>query len=79
MPRDNLAGSSNRCLAARGQAPALHTSRRSSSDDRPSCLENPHSEGAESTLTENAAPPFQAEPRHSNVLLQIRDFTVLSH
>ena len=29
----------------------------------PQCLENPRPEGAESTLTENAASPFQAEPR----------------
>jgi hypothetical protein len=34
------------------------------SEDRPPCLENPRPEGAESTLTENAAFPFQAEPRH---------------
>jgi|SRR6266851_4242015 len=33
------------------------------SDDRPPFLENPRLEGAESTLTENAASPFQAEPR----------------
>jgi hypothetical protein len=33
-----------------------------SSDDRPRCLENPRPEGAESTLTENAASPFSAEP-----------------
>ena len=30
----------------------------------PPCLENPRPEGAESTLTENAASPFHAEPRH---------------
>jgi hypothetical protein len=29
----------------------------------PQCLENPRPEGAESTLTGNAAPPFPAEPR----------------
>jgi len=34
--------------------------------DGPRCLENPRSEGAESTLTENAAPPFQAEPTQNN-------------
>src|ERR1700730_5294533 len=38
--------------------------RRSSSDDRPSCLENPRPEGAEPTLTENVASPLHAEPRH---------------
>jgi hypothetical protein len=32
------------------------------SNDRPRCLEHPRPEGAESTLTENAASPFQAEP-----------------
>jgi hypothetical protein len=30
----------------------------------PQCLENPRPAGAESTLTENVASPFQAEPRH---------------
>jgi hypothetical protein len=34
------------------------------SDDRPPCLENPRPEGAECTLTENAASPFHAEPKH---------------
>ena len=33
-----------------------------SSDDRPPCLENPRPAGAESTLTENVASPFHAEP-----------------
>jgi len=32
--------------------------------ERPQCLENPRPEGAEPTLTENVASPFQAEPRH---------------
>src|SRR6266581_1925990 len=31
------------------------------------CLENPRPEGAESTLTENVASPFHAEPRHECV------------
>jgi hypothetical protein len=30
----------------------------------PQCLENPRPAGAESTLTDNAASPFHAEPRH---------------
>jgi hypothetical protein len=30
----------------------------------PLCLENPRPAGAEPTLTENVASPFQAEPRH---------------
>jgi len=63
MPRDNLAGSSSRCLAAReGRLPRCTlTSRRSSSDDKSSCLENPRPEGAEPTLTDKTASPFQAE------------------
>ena len=35
----------------------------------PRCLENPRPEGAESTLTENAASPFQAEPTHNRLRL----------
>jgi len=35
-----------------------------SSDDRPLCLENPRPAGADSTLTENVASPFEAEPPH---------------
>ena len=34
------------------------------SDDSPHALKNPRPAGAESTLTENAASPFHAEPRH---------------
>src|SRR5271157_4827970 len=41
------------------------TYRKQSSDDRPPCLENPRPAGAESTLTENVASPFQAEPTHN--------------
>jgi hypothetical protein len=33
----------------------------------PQCLENPRPEGAESTLTGNAASPFPAEPRHDQI------------
>ena len=50
--------------SAGGPSPALHAERKSS-DDRPPCLENPRPAGAESTLTENAASPFQAEPRQN--------------
>ena len=39
------------------------------SDDRPRCLENPRARGAESTLTENAASPFQAEPAHNLLMV----------
>jgi len=35
------------------------------SDRKTPSLENPRPEGAESTLTENAASPFHAEPTHS--------------
>jgi hypothetical protein len=65
MPRDSLVGSSSRCLGSAGACPlALCSERKQSSDDRPTCLENPRPAGAESTLTENVASPFQAEPRH---------------
>src|SRR5439155_12687487 len=52
-------------LSSAGAYPlALSTARKKPSDDRPPCLENPRPEGAESTLTENAASPFHAEPKH---------------
>src|SRR5947209_9403511 len=64
MLRDNLVGLIEPMLKSAGAYPlALGTARKQSSDDRPPCLENPRPEGAESTLTENAASPFQAEPR----------------
>lgn len=44
---------------------ALCTPPKQSSDDRPPCLENPRPEGADSTLTENAASPFHAEPKQN--------------
>jgi hypothetical protein len=40
---------------------ALHSKSHRTID--PQCLENPRPEGAESTLTKNAASPFPAEPR----------------
>ena len=43
----------------------MHADGRKSSDDRPPCLENSRPEGAECTLTGNAASPFHAEPRQS--------------
>src|SRR6202051_1966589 len=65
MPRDNPEGSSSRWLSsAGGPSPALHVDGRKSSDDKPSCLENPRPAGAESTLTESASSPFHAEPSH---------------
>src|SRR5216683_4494348 len=59
-------GSSSRCSAAREPILSRCTEWKRSSDDRPPCLENPRPEGAESTLTENAASPFQAEPRQGD-------------
>ncbi len=66
MLRDNLVGLIEPMLNSAGANPlALCTAMKTSSDDRPPCLENPRPEGAESTLTENVASPFHAEPRHS--------------
>jgi hypothetical protein len=65
MLRDNLVGLIEPMFSSAGAHPlALPIARQKSSDDRPPCLENPRPEGAESTLTENAPSPFQAEPRH---------------
>ncbi len=65
MLRDNLVGLIQPMLSSAGANPlALCIAQNESSDDRPPCLENPRLKGAESTLTENAPSPFQAEPRH---------------
>ena len=62
---DNLVRLIEPMLSSAGAYPlALCTPWKQSSDDRPPCLENPRPEGAESTLTENVASPFHAEPRH---------------
>ena len=45
---------------------ALCVARKKPSDDRPHALKNSRPAGAESTLTENAASPFHAEPRQPN-------------
>ena len=67
MLRDTLVGLIEPMRAARELNPlALFTEQKRPSDDRPPCLENPRPEGAESTLTENAASPFQAEPAHKS-------------
>src|ERR1700688_268429 len=64
MLRDNLVGLIEPMLSSAGAYPlALCTALRKSSDDRPPCLENPRPERAESTLAENVASPFHAEPR----------------
>jgi hypothetical protein len=55
-PMRNSAGADPLALGIYQQKPA--------SDDSLSCLENPRPEGAESSLTENVASPFPAEPRH---------------
>src|SRR5882724_10733242 len=66
MLRDNLAGLIEPMLSSAGAYPlALCTEKKQPSDDRPPCLENPRPEGAESTLTENAASPFHAEPKQN--------------
>jgi hypothetical protein len=68
MLRDNLVGLIGPMLSSAGANPlALRTAKKTPSGDRPPCLENPRPEGAELTLAENAPPPFQAEPRHTNI------------
>jgi len=64
MPRDNLAGLIGPMFCSAGGFVLSRCAlcRKQSSDDRPPCLENPRPAGAESTLAENAASPFQAEP-----------------
>jgi hypothetical protein len=65
MLRDNLVGLIEPMRSSAGANPlALCIAKNESSDDRPPCLESPRPEGAESTLTENGASPFHAEPRH---------------
>jgi hypothetical protein len=64
MPRDNRAGSSSRCSAAR--EPILSRCALRGKSHRtidPHASKNPRPAGAESTLTENASSPFHAEPR----------------
>jgi hypothetical protein len=61
MLRDNLVGLMEPRLSSAGAYPlALCTEKKQPSDETPPCLENPRPEGAESTLTENAASPFHA-------------------
>jgi hypothetical protein len=56
MLRDNLVGLI--------EPMRISASRKKTSDDRSSCLENPRPVGTESSLTENVTSPFQAEPAH---------------
>jgi hypothetical protein len=69
MLRDNLAGLIEPMRAARELNPlALFTEQKKSSDDRPQdALKIPAPKGRNLTLTENAASPFHAEPRHKDV------------
>ena len=66
MLRDNLLGLIEPMQISAGVDPLALTIQKQASDDRPSCLENPRPERAESSLTENVTSPFQAEPAHKN-------------
>src|ERR1035437_9098695 len=78
MLRDNLVGLIEPMLSSAGANPlALCTARKKPSDDRPPCLENPRPAGAESTLTENAASPFHAEPKQENQAFFVSSGVVL--
>ena len=65
MLRDSPEGSSSRCSAAREVLlPRCTLTGGSHRTIDPHALKIPAPEGAESTLTENVASPFHAEPRH---------------
>ena len=74
MLRDNLAGLIEPMRAARELNPlALFTEQKKSSDDRPQdALKIPAPKGRNLTLTENAASPFHAEPRHYRLRQEAR-------
>src|SRR2546425_879873 len=68
MLRDNLVELIEPMLNSAGADPLalyIHT-RTPASDDRLPCLKNPRPEGAESSLTESASSPFQAEPAQAH-------------
>ena len=67
MLRDNLVGLIEPMQISAGADPLALSIQKQASDDRPSCLENPRPERAESSLTENVTSPFQAEPTHQSV------------
>ncbi len=67
MLRDNLVGLIEPMQISAGADPLALSIQKQASDDRPSCLENPRPERAESSLTENVTSPFQAEPTHNRV------------
>src|SRR6266700_5049560 len=65
MLRDNLVELIEPMLSSAGTNPlALTHHQIQASGDRLPCLENPRPKGAQSSLTENAPSPFQAEPAH---------------
>ena len=66
MLRDNLVGLIKPMLSSAGANPlALCIAMNESSDDRPQdALKIPAPKGRNLTLTENAASPFHAEPKH---------------
>src|SRR2546426_12819137 len=68
MLRDNLVELIEPMLNSAGADPlALYIHARTpASDDRLPCLKNPRPEGAESSLTESASSPFQAEPAQTH-------------
>src|ERR1700690_2879713 len=80
MPRDNRAGSSSRCSAAR--EPILSRCALRGKSHRtidPHASKNPRPAGAESTLTENASSPFHAEPRHPSLKTRRRFCDTVRH
>src|SRR5712692_11599987 len=65
MLRDNLVGLIEPMLSSAGANPlALCTARKSHRTIDPHALKIPAPKGRNLTLTENAASPFHAEPRH---------------
>src|SRR5450631_1478957 len=68
MLRDNLLGLIEPMQISAGVDPLALTIQKQASDDRPSCLENPRPERAESSLTENVTSPFQAEPAQTALM-----------
>src|SRR5713226_8972832 len=77
MLRDNLVELIEPMLNSAGADPLalyIHT-RTPASDDRLPCLKNPRPEGAESSLTESASSPFQAEPAHLRLSVIRNDTT----
>jgi len=73
MLRDNPAGSSSRCSAAREVLlPRCTLAGESHRTIDPHALKIP-ARRAEYSLTENAASPFHAEPRHNDIIMILAD------